>query len=114
MSALPVAPPPSTRSGGVALVHGLVLAVAASALLPGCAADYLNNYETVTLAAGDAKNFNLMLHTNEHFNPNSQVTAIPTDGQRATNAVRTYRAGPGAQASSSSPQAVINITNQGD
>ena len=57
-----------------------------SSLLSGCA-DYLNRYDTVTLAAGDAQKYNAMLQTKDPFNPASENTAITTDGQRASDAV---------------------------
>lgn len=40
----------------------------------GCAADYLNNYDTVTLAAGDSTRQNQLLQTVDLFNPNSNNT----------------------------------------
>ena len=55
-------------------------------LLSGCA-DYLNHYDTVTLAAGDAQKHNAMLQTKDPFNPASNDTAITTDGERASDAV---------------------------
>jgi hypothetical protein len=55
-------------------------------LLSGCA-DYLNRYDTVTLAAGDAQKHNAMLQTKDPFNPASNDTAITTDGERASDAV---------------------------
>jgi hypothetical protein len=55
-------------------------------LLGGCA-DYLNRYDTVTLAAGDAQKYNAMLQTKDPFNPASNDTEIETDGQRASDAV---------------------------
>ncbi len=55
-------------------------------LLAGCA-DYLNRYDTVTLAAGDSQKYNTMLQTKDPFNPASNDTAITTDGQRASDAV---------------------------
>src|SRR4051812_41098305 len=67
-----------------------ILIVAVAGLLSGCA-DYLNNYDTVTLAAGDAQKQNMLLHTKDPFNPASRNTAIDTDGQRAADAVRSYR-----------------------
>ena len=57
-----------------------------SSLLSGCA-DYLNRYDTVTLAAGDAQKYNAMLQTKDPFNPASEDTAITTDGERASDAV---------------------------
>jgi hypothetical protein len=63
---------------------------AAAALVSGCA-DYLNRYDTVTLAAGDAQKQNMLLHTDDPFNPASENTAIETDGQRAADAVIRYK-----------------------
>jgi hypothetical protein len=57
-----------------------------SGLLAGCA-DYLNRYDTVTLAAGDTQKYNALLQTKDPFNPASKDTAITTDGQRASDAV---------------------------
>ena len=54
--------------------------------LSGCA-DYLNRYDTVTLAAGDAQKHNFMMQTKDPFNPASNDTAITTDGERASDAV---------------------------
>ncbi|WP_394885847.1 hypothetical protein ACG873_01850 (plasmid) [Mesorhizobium sp. AaZ16] len=66
------------------------MSLAAAAMLSGCA-DYLNHYDTVTLAAGDAHKHNMLLHTDDPFNPAAENTAIPTDGQRAADAVILYR-----------------------
>ena len=88
----------------------LFLAMAAG-LMSGCA-DYLNRYDTVTLAAGDTQKHNLLLQTVDPFNPNSEVTAIPTDGQRAADAVRKYRTS--QQAGAAAPQTVINVGQQGE
>jgi hypothetical protein len=55
-------------------------------LLAGCA-DYLNRYDTVTLAAGDTQKYNALLQTKDPFNPASNDTEIETDGQRASDAV---------------------------
>jgi hypothetical protein len=49
-----------------------------SGLLAGCA-DYLNRYDTVTLAAGDTQKYNALLQTKDPFNPASKDTAITTD-----------------------------------
>ena len=67
----------------------LLIVLGASGLLSGCA-DYLNNYDTVTLAAGDAQKANMLLQTANPFNPQSQNTAIETSGVRASDAVRKY------------------------
>ena len=76
----------------------LLIVLGASGLLSGCA-DYLNNYDTVTLAAGDTQKANMLLQTTNPFNPQSQNTAIETDGVRASDAVRRYQTSqqPGAQ-----------------
>jgi len=46
----------------------------------------------VTLAAGDAQNYNLLLQTEKPFNPASKNTRIQTDGVRGVAAVRKYQA----------------------
>ncbi|WP_244482798.1 hypothetical protein [Mesorhizobium sp. Root102] len=48
-----------------------------SCVLSGCAAAYLNHYDSVTLVAGDTAN--LLLQTVDPFDPN---THIEGDGQR--------------------------------
>ncbi len=58
----------------------LILLLCAGALT-GCAADYLNHYDTVTLAAGDTQKFNSLLQTVDPFNPNSKNTTIEGDGR---------------------------------
>jgi hypothetical protein len=70
--------------------RALLFAIAGSSLLSGCA-DYLNNYDTVSLAAGDAQKHNMLLHTVDPFNPQSENTAIETDGVRAVDAMKTYQ-----------------------
>jgi hypothetical protein len=60
------------------------------ALLSGCA-DYLNHYETVTLAAGDAQKHNMLLQAVDSFNPATEDTHIPGSGIRAVDAVNAYR-----------------------
>lgn len=66
--------------------NSAVLLLFAAGTLVGCA-DYLNRYDTVTLAAGDAQKYNAMLQTKDPFNPASKDTAITTDGERASDAV---------------------------
>ena len=83
----------------------LLLALAASGLLAGCA-DYLNNYDTVTLAAGDAQKQNMLLHTVDPFNPQSQNTAIETNGVRASDAVKIYE---NSQKAAETPQAPVTV-----
>lgn len=62
--------------------------------LCGCGADYLNHYDSVTLAAGDANRANSLAQTVDPFNPNSQNTHIEGDGARAVAVVTDYRKGP--------------------
>ncbi|WP_245429109.1 excalibur calcium-binding domain-containing protein [Mesorhizobium sp. WSM3860] len=57
----------------------------------GCAADYLNNYDTMTLASGDSARQNQLLQTVDPFNPNSNNTKIEGDGQRMTAVIQKYR-----------------------
>lgn len=59
--------------------------------LTGCSADYLNHYDGVTLAAGDANHTNMLLQTVDPFSPNSQNTHIEGDGARAVAVVNSYR-----------------------
>jgi hypothetical protein len=68
--------------------------LAAMVAVTGCAADYLNNYDTMTLASGDANNTNRMLQTVDPFNPNSNNTHIEGDGQRSAGVVQQYRGVP--------------------
>lgn len=68
--------------------------------LAGCA-DYLNRYDTVTLAAGDAQQQNRLIHALDPFNPASMDTRIPTDGQRIAGVAAKYRHGSSNQHGSS-------------
>ena len=86
----------------------LVLAFAALSL-GGCAADYLNHYDTVSLAAGDAQKANRLLHTTNPFNPVSHNTAIETDGRRAADAVERYRNSAKADPGQQQPNVTINF-----
>ncbi|MBZ9765458.1 hypothetical protein LB526_01595 [Mesorhizobium sp. CA6] len=69
----------------------LYFPAANAVLLSGCAADNLNNYDTMTLASGDANNTNSLLQTVDPFNPNSNNTHIEGDGQRSVAVVQRYR-----------------------
>jgi hypothetical protein len=86
--------------------------VAAASLVSGCA-DYLNRYDTVTLAAGDAQKQNMLLHTNDPFNPASRDTRIGTDGGRAADAVIRYKTS--QQPGAAPPQNVtVNVGTTAD
>ncbi|RTM05670.1 MAG: calcium-binding protein [Hyphomicrobiales bacterium] len=80
------------------MYHRIVLCLAATLAISGCAPDYLNNYDTMTLASGDTNNTNSLLQTVNPFNPNSNNAHIEGDSQRMTAAVQRYRgvAPPGA------------------
>ncbi len=58
-------------------------------VLFGCA-DYLNRYDTITLAAGDAQKHNRLLHAVDPFNPNSEDVVLDTDGNVVAAAVDSY------------------------
>lgn len=67
--------------------------------LNGCAADYLNNYDTMTLASGDSNKQNQLLQTVDPYNPASNNTKIEGDGARSVAVVQKYKQGPGGAAS---------------
>ena len=69
----------------------LLLVVLSTGLLTGCAADYLNNYDTITLAAGDTQKFNSLLQTVDPYNPASNNTKIEGDGTRAAAVAHSYK-----------------------
>lgn len=66
----------------------LFLIALATNLISGCAVDYLNNYDAVTLASGDANHTNLLLQTVDPFNPISNNTHIEGDGQRSVAVIQ--------------------------
>ncbi len=78
----------------------LILIVCAGAL-SGCAADYLNHYDTVTLAAGDTQKYNSLLQTVDPLNPASRNTHIEGDGTRAAAVAQAYKYPPPPAASAS-------------
>ncbi|AZO32158.1 MULTISPECIES: hypothetical protein [unclassified Mesorhizobium] len=72
----------------------LLLVLLGSSLLAGCAADYLNNYDTMTLASGDSQKANQLLQTVDPFNPASNNTKIEGDGARSVGVVQRYKVPP--------------------
>lgn len=86
--------------------NGLFLALASTLLLAGCA-DYLNRYDSVTLAAGDAPKHNIMLQTVDPFNPASANTTITSDGVRAAAVIKKYQT-PG-QGSQPAQNVTVNV-----
>lgn len=63
--------------------------LAVAGLLSGCA-DYLNRYDTVTLAAGDTQKHNMLLQTADPFNPAARDNRIPTSGARTDAVMKRY------------------------
>ncbi|TIQ38109.1 MAG: hypothetical protein E5X48_03660 [Mesorhizobium sp.] len=72
----------------------LLLILLSSGLLAGCAADYLNNYDTMTLASGDSQKANELLQTVDPYNPASNNTKIEGDGARSVGVVQKYKIPP--------------------
>jgi len=80
----------------------LLLVLLGSSLLAGCAADYLHNYDTMTLASGDSQKANQLLQTVDPYNPVSNNTRIEGDGARSVAVVQKYRLLPGGSAPATS------------
>ncbi|KUM23642.1 calcium-binding protein [Mesorhizobium loti] len=76
-----------------------VFCFSAMLAVSGCAADYLNNYDTTTLASGDSNRQNPLLQTVDPYNPASNNIKIEGDGQRMVAVVQRYRGGPQQAAS---------------
>jgi|GEM_PF-2541352 len=76
----------------------LLLVLLGTGLLAGCAADYLNNYDTMTLAAGDSQKANQLLQTVNPYNPASNNTKIEGDGARSVGIVQKYKLPPSTTA----------------
>jgi hypothetical protein len=72
----------------------LLLVLLSSSLLAGCAADYLNHYDTMTLASGDSQKANQLLQTVDPYNPASNNTKIEGDGARSVGIVQKYKLPP--------------------
>ncbi|MDX8535716.1 hypothetical protein RFM41_32295 [Mesorhizobium sp. VK25A] len=72
----------------------LLLVLLSAGLLAGCAADYLNNYDTMTLASGDSQKANQLLQTVDPYNPASNNTKIEGDGARSVGIVQKYKLPP--------------------
>ncbi|WP_245446085.1 hypothetical protein [Mesorhizobium kowhaii] len=87
-----------------------MILVLGTGLLTGCAADYLNNYDSVTLAAGDTQKFNSLLQTVDPLNPASKNTRIEGDGTRAAAVAENYKHPPPPPAP---PPITVNIGNSG-
>ena len=76
----------------------LLLVLLGTSLLTGCAADYLHNYDTMTLAAGDSQKANQLLQTVDPYNPASNNTKIEGNGARSVGVVQKYKMPPSTAA----------------
>lgn len=86
----------------------LLLMLLGTSLLAGCAADYLNNYDTMTLASGDSQKANQLLQTVDPYNPVSNNTKIEGDGARSVGVVQKYKLPPKA-ASAPATNMTVNV-----
>ena|SRR5689334_18457800 len=86
----------------------LLLILLGSSLLAGCAADYLNNYDTMTLASGDSQKANQLLQTVNPYNPASNNTRIEGDGARSVGVVQRYKIPP-SPASTPAATTAVNV-----
>ncbi len=83
-------------------------AVAFVALPLGGCADYLNHRDGVTLAAGDANQWNQAVHTIDPWPPGVFDTDIPDSGERTEGVIQKYENPP-------PPSEPTNVTvNVGD
>jgi hypothetical protein len=57
--------------------------------LGGCV-DYLERRDTITLAAGDAQNWNKVVHTADPWPSYVMNNHIPGDGKRTAEVIRRY------------------------
>ena len=74
--------------------------VTSTAMLAGCA-DYLNHRDSVTLAAGDAQDWNRVVHTIDPWPPHVKNTDIDGDGQRIAAVIGRYSTADAPQGSTS-------------
>ncbi|RWB79162.1 MAG: hypothetical protein EOQ50_05005 [Mesorhizobium sp.] len=88
----------------------LWLVLLATSMLAGCAADYLNNYDTMTLASGDSQKANELLQTVEPYNPASNNTKIEGDGPRSVTVVQKSRL---LLPAPPPPNIAVNVGNSG-
>jgi hypothetical protein len=90
-------------------VRWIALSTAAFAVLTlgGCA-DYLNHRDRVSLAAGDAMQWNQAVHTIDPWPPAASNTAIPGDGKKLAGVIGDYQ----TPAAAAPPQQVtVNVNN---
>ncbi|MER8437773.1 hypothetical protein NKH36_21990 [Mesorhizobium sp. M1312] len=90
--------------------NSALIIILCAAPLTGCA-DYLNRYETVTLAAGDTQKYNSLLQTVDPLNPASKNTTIEGDGARAAAVAQNYKFPPPPPPP---PAITVNVGDTGD
>jgi hypothetical protein len=86
---------PPRKSLNRSFVFRAVVCLLPISVLGGCA-DYLERRDTVTLGAGDAQNWNKVVHTADPWPRYVMDTDIPGDGQRTAVVIQRYSTGPGA------------------
>src|SRR4051794_21784216 len=91
--------------------NSALFVLAACGILAGCA-DYLNRYDSVTLAAGDAQKQNMLLQTANPFNPDSKDVTLETSGQRAADIAKKYETSQGAEQSQNG-NVTVNVATGG-
>lgn len=88
----------------------LLLVLLGTSLLAGCAADYLNNYDTMTLASGDSQKANQLLQTVDPYNPASNNTKIEGNGARSVAVVQKYKLPPSTGSTAPTTNMNVNVT----
>lgn len=61
-------------------------------VLGGCV-DYTERRDTITLAAGDAQDWNKVVHTTDPWPPYAMNNHIPGDGKRTAQVIQRYSTG---------------------
>ena len=80
----------------------VLLCIAPAVCLGGCI-DYVKRRDMVTLGAGDAQNWNKVVHTADPWPPYVADTQIAGDGQRTARVMQRYTTGAGAAGSTRGP-----------
>lgn len=82
------------KSSNRSLILSAMVCLLPISVLGGCA-DYLERRDTVTLGAGDAQDWNKVVHTADPWPRYVMDTHIPGDGQRTAVVIQRYSTGPG-------------------
>lgn len=91
---------PSKKSSSNKRRLSLLIPIIASAMLLGGCADYVKRRDTITLSAGEAQDWNKVVHTADPWPPYVMDTNIPGNGQRTAGVIRAYSTGSNGQAGS--------------